>query len=522
MSWTEHAPILIIAAPLLVSFAIPLLEKIDYRVRNAAAVLSLAFSVWMVLIVLHKIWGSGPVVYVFGAKSAFLPLPSGFKFPVRIMLEIDNMSAFMALSGSIAAMVGVIYSWAFVREEEGGLGKYYSLFLLMAVGMLGMELTGDAFNFFVFLEIASIASFGLIAYRREDPASIEASFKYMIVSTIGAIFVLVAIGFLYGRYDALNMAYIAKHMRIGIVERIAFVLLMVSLAMKAGAVPMHMWVSDAYGRAPAAVTATLVSVSQASLYGLFRVMFSMFGVTMNNHFGGWMLIIFGLLSMFIGVTMAIVQKDIKRLMAYHAISQTGYMLLGVGVGLAVLDNPVALRSYGLAAMTGGIFHIMNHAMYKGLLFLTAGAIFYRLRTFNLNEMGGLARKMKYTTIYFIIGAAAIAGLPPFNGFASKLMIYESVYKFNPLLSVVAMVVSILTLASFVKVFHSAFLGPEISKTRDVREVPKSMVIGMGIMAVICILFGLFPGMVVKYLAGPAAVSLANQTGYISSVIGGGM
>ena len=201
--------------------------------------------------------------------------------------------------------------------------------------------------------------------------------------------------------------------------------------MKAGSVPMHMWTPDAYSEAPAAITMVLVAASQASLYALFRILFTVYNISLNVVTVGWIVIVLGILSMFIGVTMAIIQTDIKRLMAYHAISQTGYMLLGVGVGLAVLNNPVAMESFGIKAMEGGIFHIMNHAVYKGLLFLTAGSLFYRTGTRDLNRMGGLANDMVYTAIFFIIGAAAIAGIPPFNGFASKLIIYQSVYKFNP-------------------------------------------------------------------------------------------
>jgi len=290
--------------------------------------------------------------------------------------------------------------------------------------------------------------------------------------------------------------------------------------MKAGSVPMHMWTPDAYSEAPAAITMVLVAASQASLYALFRVSFSLYNISLNTVTIGWIIIILGVLSMFIGVTMAIIQKDIKRLMAYHAISQTGYMLLGVGVGLAVLANPVALDSFGIKAMEGSIFHIMNHAMYKGLLFLTAGALFYRTGTRDLNKMGGLANNMFYTTIFFIIGAAAIAGIPPFNGFASKLIIYESVYKFNPLLSIIAMLVSILTLASFVKVFHSAFLGPKLEQYKKVQEVPKSMLFAMATLACIIVLFGLFPDVIVKNLVHPAVMALINQTNYTATILGG--
>jgi multicomponent Na+:H+ antiporter subunit D len=291
--------------------------------------------------------------------------------------------------------------------------------------------------------------------------------------------------------------------------------------MKCGAVPLHFWTPDAYTLAPSTITAMLVVVSQASLYGLFRFVFTLYNLTLNYVTIGWVLIAFGVLSMVIGVTMAIPQKDVKRLMAYHAVSQTGYMLLGVGVGLAVLGNQAALNTYGITAMEGGLFHIINHALYKGLLFLTAGAIIYRIGTRDLDKMGGLGHSMKYTMIFFMIGALAIAGIPPFNGFASKLLIYESVYLFNPVLAIIAMVVSILTLASFVKVFHSIFMGPTLPEYANIREVPLSMLIGMGILAVLIIVFGFFPQQVVDVIVAPAAHALIDQGSYLSVILGGG-
>ncbi|PIU56704.1 MAG: NADH:ubiquinone oxidoreductase, partial [Chloroflexi bacterium CG07_land_8_20_14_0_80_45_17] len=259
----------------------------------------------------------------------------------------------------------------------------------------------------------------------------------------------------------------------------------------------------------------------ASMYALFRTCFTLYGTTLDMVTVGWIVIIFGLLSMFIGVTMAIPQTDIKRLMSYHAISQSGYMLLGVGVGLAVLNRPEALNTYGIAAMSGGIFHILNHAMYKGLLFLTAGALFYRVGHRDLNRMGGLAHKMRWTTIFYMIGALSISGIPPSNGFASKLLIYQSVYHFNPILAIVAMITSILTLASFTKAFYSAFMGAEIPEYQEVKEAPKSMIAGMAILAAVIIFFSLFPGLIVDWLAHPAADALINQGAYISGIMGGG-
>ena len=520
MNLSNHLPILIIAIPLLAAFLVPLIGRINKKAMGILTTLALSVSLILTIALAVKILTVGPQVYVFGATSPSLTLPSGLKFPIRIMFQIDAMSIFMGLITAVISFVGAIYSLTFM-EQHSGLDKYYSLLLLLTVGVFGIEFTGDMFNLFVFLEIASIAAVALISFRGVnlgEPA--EAGFKYMVVSSIAALIVLFTVGIFYGEYDLLNFAALASVIKYSQLDKIALGLLVPVLAMKAGAVPMHMWTPDAYSEAPAPITIILVSASQASLYVLFRVIFSLYNITLNTLAVGWIIIIFGVLSMFIGVTMAIIQKDIKRLIAYNAISQTGYMFLGVGVGLAVLANPVALSTYGITAMEGGIFHLINHAMYEGLLFLTAGALFFRTGTRDLDEMGGLAHSMKYTTIFFIIGAAAISGLPPFNGFASKLLIYESVYRFNPLLSIIAMLVSILTLASFVKVFHGAFLGPKLPKFEEVREVPQSMVWAMVVLSCITIFFGLFPDLIVKNLVHPAVMALIEQFKYTGTVLGG--
>ncbi|MCD6522656.1 MAG: NADH:ubiquinone oxidoreductase [Candidatus Diapherotrites archaeon] len=514
----EHAPALIIAFPLLTSFAVPILNRFGEKFRNFFVLLSLLFSLFFVLTLAPQVYSHGVIVYTFGSTSPGITLPSGYSMPIRITFTIDGMSIFMAFIASIVSISGLIYSWGFLKKERVGMDKFYSLLLLMSVGMYGMIFTGDLFNMFVFLEILSIASCALIAFWVHKGETSEAAFKYMVVSSIAALFMLIAVGIFYGQYNALNIAAIASMINYNLLDKIALSLLIVGLAMKAGAVPMHMWVPDAYGQAPAPITMMLVAASQASLYALFRTCFTLFGLRLDVAMVGWIIIILGILSMFVGVTMAIPQKDIKKLMAYHSVSQTGYMLLGVGVGLAVMNDPIAFQTYGMKAMEGSIFHIINYALYKGLLFLTAGAIFYKLKTRNLDEMGGIAHNMPLTTLFFIIGALAIAGIPPLNGFASKFLIYESVYRFNPLLSIIAMVVSVLTLASFVKVFHSAFMGPKMKK--NVREAPRAMLLGMAIIAILIIIFSLFPAMVVRTIVDPAVIALANQGNYISAVMGG--
>ncbi len=511
---SQNAPALAIAIPLMAAFATPLFSRISEKVRNIWVLLSLLVTFRVTATLLHNVLDSGQVVYTLGAYLPSLTAPDGF--PFRIILQADAMSAFMAIISVSMALIVCIYSFRFMGKKTG-LDKYFALLLVMTAGMTGLVTTGDLFSMFVFLELLSVASAAMIAYYSKGENA-EAAFKYLVVSSIGALMILFAAGMLYSQYNLLNIAGLASVMEFTLIDKMALVLLFSAFALKCGAVPLHMWVSDAYGEAPAPVSAFLVVASQAGLYALFRISFTLFGGLPSIATMGWALIVFGLLSMFVGVTMAIPQKDIKRLMAYHAVSQTGYMLLGVGVGLAVINDMGSLALFGKSAMEGGIFHVINHAMYKGLLFLTAGAIIYRTGTKNLNEMSGLAHTMPLTTIFFIVGALSIAGLPPFNGFASKLMIYESVFLFNPLFAVIAMVVSILTLASFVKVFHSAFMGPKVSKFAKGGEVPLSMWLVMGILAVLIIFFGIFPDVMLDNLVTPAVDALLNQAGYIGGVL----
>jgi multicomponent Na+:H+ antiporter subunit D len=457
----------------------------------------------------------GIVTYAVGAVVPGLVSPAGF--PIRIVLEIDALSTFMAIASVSIALLACVYSMQAMKKHEN-LDKYFALMLLMVASMLGMVFTGDLFSLFVFLELLSIASAALIAFYSGSGEAAEAAFKYLALSSAAALMVLLAAGFLYAQYDFLNMAALAASVQFSFLDKFALVLLASAFAMKCGAVPLHMWVSDAYGESPAAVSAMLVVASQASLYALFRVAFTLYGGMPLVDLLGLAMVVLGVLSMFVGVTMAIKQADLKRLMAYHAVSQTGYMLLGVGVGLSVLGNSAMIAEFGFRAIQGGLFQVLNHALYKGLLFLSAGAVFYAAGTRDMKKLGGLAHSMPYTTIFFLFGALAIAGMPPFNGFASKLIIYESVFEFNPVLSAIAMIVSLLTLASFVKVFNGVFLGPRNMAAPGAKEVPIGMLAPMAILAALVLLFGLFPNVVLEWLVNPAVNALLAQCGYIGAVV----
>ena len=493
--------------------------RIGPRVRDVFVIAALAIVEILVIIVAKDVYANGIHIYTLGASATSLAIPENYMVPVRIILEVDGLGAFMGLVGATVALAGAVYSISCMKIETGQ-DRFYTLLLLLAASMIGIQYTGDLFNLFVFLEILSISGAALAAFRTRFVDAVEGGFKYVIVSTVAALLVLIAVGMFYGQYNLLNIAAIADAMQYTALDKIALALLVVALLTKSGAVPSHWWVPDTYTPAPAGTSPIIYGASLTCLAALFRVVFSLYGLKLSLTTIGWLVIIAGLLSMFVGVTMALRQTDVKRLMTYHAISQEGYMLLGVGVGLTVLGDPQAVAAYGREAIAGGLFHVINNAFFKGLLLLTGEALFFRLGTRDLNKMGGMGRNMKWTCAFFIIGALAISGVPPFNGFASKLMIYESSFHLNPMLTIIALVVSVMTLASFTKVFQAAFTGPEQPEFAAVGGVPLSMKIGMGILAGATILFSLFPQFVVDTIVYPATDALLNQAGYIGAVMGG--
>ena len=506
----EHAPALIIAVPLLTAFIIPLISRISKKLVNLLVILTLSFAEFLIFLLSYEVIGGKVHVYTLGASIPSLTSPEGF--PIRIILEVDAMSALISLTALSIALIFAVYSLRFI-EEYNGLDKYYSLFLILTAGIIGMCFTGDFFTLFVFLEITSISSAALIAFFRRAE-SFEAAFKYIVISAIGALFLLFAVGLLYSKYDLLNMAAIANEIRMhySFLDLIALCSLVSALLLKSGSVPVHMWKPDAFQEAPIPIVGLLLLSSLTSLYVMFRICFSIFGLVINS-FLGWIIVTFAVLSISLGVTMALPQKNLKRMIAYAAIAEIGYVMLGIGTGLIAMPD---VSGFAFKALLGGIFHIINDALDIGLLFLVIGAIFYSTRKRNIDELGGLAHNSKSLSILFIIGLLAVSGLPPFNGFVSKLIIYESVFYFNPLLAVIGILGSILMLAIFVKVFISLFLGEPYKGT--FKRIPISMTIAMYIIAFFILFLGLFPQLAINYLIMPAANALINPSFYIGGVL----
>lgn len=492
---------LMVAVPLAGGFLLPLIPKTRPRladaVANAVAAALLALAIMTLF--LHQ-----PLVYRVG----------GWGSNVGIVLVLDGLSAFMLLVVAVVTLAATLFSVNYM-DRYTGRPKYYGLFLLMVAGMNGVIVTGDVFNLFVFLEIASIASYALVAFGTERE-ELEASFKYAILGSVASTMVLLAVAVLYAGLGTVNMGNLAERLAAvpgGVLANpaclFALMLFVAGLGLKAALVPFHAWLPDAHPSAPAPISAMLsgVLIKAIGVYALVRMVFNVFGMppVMSS-----VLMVLGTLSMVVGVFLAIGQWDYKRLLAYHSISQIGYVMLGIGLG-----TPLGLL--------GGLFHLANHAIFKSLLFLTAGAVEYRTGTRRLDQMGGLAKRMPVTGAGSLVGSMSIAGVPPFNGFVSKLIIIVACVQAGRWgYAGWAVLVSVMTLASFMKVQRYGFFGALGERWADLKRAPALMGLAMTALAVLCLASTLL------ILPAPRAVVLdparavlesAGREAYVEAVLG---
>jgi len=459
---------------------------------------------------------AGAVYSVSLVKSAetLVYTMGGWPAPQGIVLSLDGLTAFMLVTVNLVAFLVAIYARGYM-ERYTSKRLFYGLFLLMLAGMNGVVLTGDMFNLFVFLEIASVASYALVAFGT-GKHELEAAFKYGVMGTIASLFILMGIILLYARTSTLNMADMAGQLADGGGNVVPLVtgLFLAGFGLKAAVVPFHAWLPDAHPSAPAPISAMLsgVLIKSLGVYALVRILFNVLGVAVVAEDGSGFapLIVLGILSMMVGVVLALGQWDMKRLLAYHSISQIGYVILAIGIG-----TPLAVMA--------GLFHLFNHSIFKSLLFLDSGALEHATGTRDLRRMGGVGRKLPVTSGSTLIASMSIAGIPPFNGFWSKLLIIvAAVHAGHSWSAFWAVLASILTLASFTKVLRYGFQGGAEDRLRQLAAVPLSMKVALVLFAVICIGGGLLllPSLRDLFL-GPAADALKGGTGQLGFVLTGG-
>lgn len=508
----EHFPAMAVMGLFLGAFLVEIFGSKNKTVRNILAVGAAAIAFAEIVALIKPVMIDGQVISYW--MGSWEPVNG---YAIGIGYEIDQLNLFFALLVVSTFLFSGIYSLKYM-ERDHHLGHYYTLYLMLSGSVLGLVLTGDIFNMFVMIEIMTFACVALAAFRNRQKGALEASFKYLVIGSMGSSFTLFGITLLYAQCHTLNMAQLSSILSTTHTPTttLALGMLVAGFGVKAYLVPFHTPAADSYTVAPASVSMMFSGmVNKAGVYGMIRLLYIIFR-SMDSTAVQTLLTVIGAVTMFVGVTMALSQHDFKRLLAFHSISQIGYVITAAGLGTAL-------------GLTGGLFHAMNHTLFKGLLFLCAGAVFYATGSTNLDELGGLSKRMPKTTICFLVGAFSIAGLPPFNGFASKWMIYQATYEKAvttghigyALVTVVALVVSVMTLASFIKVTQAVFFGQTPLTCRKAKEVPFAMRLPMWIMSVLCLLTGVCYEQVDKYLLTPAVKAAFGVTNYIDKMMGQG-
>ncbi len=495
-----------VVVPLVAAFVLPVFGR---GLKPVATLLANLVTIFLLVLAVTSVGTSA--VYEVG----------GWSIPLGINLVLDGLSSLLLLAISVVSTAAMLFSVRYM-EQYTAKPKYLSLFLLMVAGMNGVVLSGDIFNLYVFLEIASIASYALVGFGCEHE-ELEASFKYMVLGSIASTFVLFGVALVYANTGTLNMAYIARaiqQMGMNVPLAFALSLFIAGFGLKAALVPFHAWLPDAHPSAPAPISAMLsgVLIKTLGVYALARLIFNLFGVSVAI---GWLLVALGLVSMIAGGFLAIGQWDFKRLLAYSSISQIGYVVLGIGLGALLLAQG-ANPAWASLAILGGLFHLANHAVYKSLLFLTSGSVEMATGTREMRKMGGLGDRMPVTRVACTVASASIAGVPPFPGFWSKLILVIAAVQAGFYWIAAAIVfVSLCTLIMYLKVQRYVFLGELPAALQTVRENKGSMLVAMTCLTCVCALMGLL--VLMPYLRvtvlDPAVSVLTEGVQYSARLIG---
>ena len=486
------SPALLVVIPLVTAIVLPLLGGWKQRLCYPITVVAIGGTLLVSVLFSGQVIAAptGVVHYYMG----------GWQPPWGIELRVDRLSVLMQLLiTGVSLGVVVFMKRSIAHEVKGSTTYFYTMTLLLVTGLLGIVSTGDMFNLYVFLEISSIAGYSLIAQGGKKAAFF--TFRYLIVGTIGACFYLLGVGYLYSVTGTLNMddlaarlpeLYHSKAVMVG------FSFIITGMAIKMALFPLHFWLPPAYALAPSAVSALIApTMTKTAFYILVRVMFTVFETRFSIEVFpvatilSWM----GAVAMIAGSVLAISQTELKRLLAYSSVAQVGYMVLGVG-----LANEMGL--------TGGLLHVVNHAVMKCALFLVTGAILYKTGIRHIRELHGLYIRMPITTVTFLVAAFSMIGIPPTAGFFSKVYLVMGALASKQWVFVgIILLSSLLNLAYFINIVKHMFFSSQEGAGRTMTglrrdEAPLSMLVPMVVMTVAIIALGVFNGEIVSNLIGP--------------------
>jgi len=469
---TYHLPVLLVVVPLVAAPIAALLNR--PRLSWAVAVAATLWALYAALELLSQTMAAGEIHYELGGWAA----------PYGIEYVVDPVNAWVVV---IVALIGALvapYARVSVEREitEDRIPLFYAAFILCLTGLLGIAVTGDVFNVFVFLEISSLSAYALIALG-SDRRALTASFQYLIMGSVGATFIVIGIGLMYVMTGTLNMADLADRLPEVSGTRtipVAFTFLTVGITLKLALFPLHLWLPNAYTYAPSAVTAFIASTAtKVGVYLLLRFFFTIFGVTFSFDVMQLDRILMPLALIAI-VTMSLVaiyQENVKRLLAYSSVAQIGYMVLGISFA-------------SVLGLTAGILHLFNHALMKGALFMSMGCVMYRVGSVRLERMNGLGRAMPWTMAAFVVGGLSLIGVPFTVGFISKWYLVQAALEQGmwPVAGVV-LLGSLLALMYVWKVVEVAYFR-EADPELGISEAPLSLLVPTWVLVLGNLYFGI--------------------------------
>ncbi len=479
----QQLPVIIIVAPLVISFFIFFTGWWSKRIAYPLAVAAMSICLLSSFAILKSVLENGTISYWLG----------GWQPPWGIEYRIDHLNAIMLVLVSVLSLLATVHAKKSVeRELPEKTTLFWSLFILFITGLLGICITGDLFNLFVLLEVASLSGYALISLGEKK--AVYASFRYVIIGTIGASFYLLGVGYLYISSGSLNMAdlsqllpklYHSKTVMVG------FGFIFIGLSIKMALFPLHGWLPDAYTYAPSAVSATAAPLmTKVMAYVIVRVMFTVFKAeyTISVLKVTDVMVWLGTFAILFGAVMALSQKDFKRMLSYVIIAEIGYIIGGIGVANAT-------------AIKGAIFHIVNDAMMVACLFSVAGLVMYKKGGHQITDFKGIFKSMPITAAIFTMGALAVIGVPPTCGFFSKWYLLLGGIKANQWAFVAALLVcTLVNVALFFRIFDKGLYvhvqengsdhkgSPDAAHTGD---APLSMLIPALVLALAILLTGIF-------------------------------
>lgn len=477
-----------IVIPLLVAAFLPLIGKFSKKlIPDVLTNAALAFLLFNAVILVKPIFTQGTII-----RNV-----NWFGEQVNLTVTLDAFNLFMLFTISLVSLGVTLFSVDYL-EHYGHKANFYALLMVMIAGMNGLVLVPDLFSIYLFLEVAAVASYALVAFGLGYD-ELEASFKYLMLSVVASAFALLSITIIFGMTGSLSFQAVAQglqDLQARYVVGVCVAFFIAGFGLKAALVPFHAWLPDAHPSAPAPISAMLsgLLIKVSGIYALFRIIYSVVGLTpvLTQVF-----LALGTISMVVAALLALGQKDLKRMLAYSSISQVGYIVVGLALG-----TPLGLL--------GGLFHLFNHAVAKGLLFLNSGSVQHITGTRNLEELGGLDKRAPVTASTNLIGALSIAGVPPLAGFWSKLIIIMALIQAKEFgYALIAILASILTLWYYLLIQRKAFFGPLNENLRNVKEAPFWMSAACVILALVAILIGVFFTPFVKTWISPAADVLAK-------------